>query len=158
MPVSYSDNKMNFRAYTEYFSYKLPTLLSRSGFVFGVLMPFLLMGANLAETPRFEVKGVLSGGDYSKVYVFDHATGSGSWIRVGQSFGDMVLVNEEKEAISEPSLDGSGYSFHRTTEKKLNRGVLSDFKRNTDADIAFDANLIILFERGQEIRRKRRHK
>lgn len=118
---------------------------------------FAALSGEAISQGRIEFNGVFRFGDSVRVSLHDKKDGTCAWLRVGQSFGELELL-EVSQDNSTVRLDHPDrvivLELKQVRVKPLSFGA-SSMRRDSDADIAFDADMILMFERGQEISKRR---
>lgn len=101
---------------------------------------------------QIELTGVIAFHWQTKVNLVHRSEGSLGWLSAGDRVGDIEVLSVSTSPVSARlSLDGVERVV-KLRESRIARAWSVDsleFRRNTDADIAFDASLVLIFEEAQ---------
>lgn len=95
-------------------------------------------------------------GKSERVYLYDRLERGGAWLEVGQFFGDIKVVAIGGEFTEVTLGDQTARLEMKVLRIESPERQKARFDRNRESDITLDATLIMLFEKGQSLSRRRR--
>lgn len=131
-------------------------LMKYAGFV-SLLLLVSAFGYGTPQLNTLELNGILRFQGNDKVSIKDRFSGESSWLEVGQSFYEIqveAIRKDSPEVVLRQGNTTRTIGLQTGKIVRLREGPLV-VKRDSDADIAFDAMQTIIFERGQELAKKR---
>jgi len=128
-----------------------------SSFVFFALIAFLPSKLRGVELTHCELTGIFKLGDSLRISLSHKQSGHLGWIEVGQSRFGITVVAASQDPPVATLTNGSETKEIRLKEvvvRPLNIHELVRSRPKTDEEIAFDATMVMSYERAKERRKE----